>query len=58
MIDKVIWPERYHPSVSSIYALNDAEGKASPEVVWKLLVNAKRWARYFPAEDQPAIRCC
>lgn len=52
MIDKVIWPERYHPSVSSIYALNDIDVKAPPEVVWKLLVDAEHWSRYFPAEDQ------
>ncbi|GAB7525703.1 SRPBCC domain-containing protein [Paraburkholderia sp. 2C] len=55
MIDKVIWPERYHPSVSSIYALNDIDVKAPPELVWKLLVDATHWSRYFPAENQVEI---
>jgi uncharacterized protein YndB with AHSA1/START domain len=55
MIDKVIWPERYHPSVSAIYALNDIHVKAAPEVVWNLLVDATRWSRYFPVEDQVEI---
>jgi len=55
MTNKVIWPERYHPNVSSIYALNDIDVKASPEVVWKLLVDAEHWSRYFPAEDQVKI---
>lgn len=55
MIDKVIWPERYHPSVSSIYALNDIDVKAPPEVVWKLLVDAEHWSDYFPPEEQVRI---
>lgn len=55
MIEKVIWPERYHPRSSAIYALNDIDVKAPPEVVWKLLVDAERWVRYFPAEDQVKI---
>jgi uncharacterized protein YndB with AHSA1/START domain len=55
MIDKVIWPERYAPGTSAIYALNDIDVKAPPVVVWKLLVDAEHWARYFPAEDQVSI---
>ena len=55
MIDKVIWPERYHPGISSIYALNDIDVNAPPEVVWKLLVDAAHWSNYFPPEDQVNI---
>ncbi|MEW9624702.1 SRPBCC domain-containing protein [Rhodanobacter geophilus] len=55
MIDKVIWPERYHPKTSAIYALNDIDVKAPPEVVWKLLVDAEHWAHYFPAENHVRI---
>ena len=55
MYDRVIWPERYSPKVSAIYALNDIDVKAPPEVVWKLLVDAENWSRYFPAEDQVKI---
>lgn len=55
MIDKVIWPERYDPRRSAIYALNDIDVKAPPELVWKLLVDAERWVRYFPAEDRVKI---
>lgn len=55
MIDKVNWPERYDPSTSAIYALNDIDVKAPPEVVWKLLVDAERWSRYFPVEDRVRI---
>lgn len=55
MYDKVIWPERFDPKISAIYALNDIDVKASPEVVWRLLVEAETWSRYFPPEDQVKI---
>ena len=37
------------------YALNDIDVKAPPEVVWKLLVDAKNWSSNFPPEDQVEI---
>jgi uncharacterized protein YndB with AHSA1/START domain len=55
MYDRVIWPEWYDPRTSAIYALNDIDIKAPPEVVWKLLVDAENWLSYFPAEDQVKI---
>jgi carbon monoxide dehydrogenase subunit G len=55
MYDRVIWPERFDPKISAIYALNDLDVKAPPEVVWKLLIDAKNWSRYFPAENQVEI---
>ena len=55
MYDHVIWPERYDPKTSAIYALNDIDVKAPPEVVWKLLIDAKNWASYFPPEDRVEI---
>ncbi|MFI7347312.1 SRPBCC domain-containing protein [Streptomyces sp. NPDC049936] len=55
MYEKVTWPERYDPRTSAIYALNDIDVKAPPEVVWKLLVDAERWSDYFPFEDQVKI---
>lgn len=56
MYDKVTWPERYDPRVSAIYALNDIDVEAPPEVVWKLLVDAEHWSSYFPPEDQVSIQ--
>jgi uncharacterized protein YndB with AHSA1/START domain len=55
MYNHVIWPEPYDPSHSAIYALNDLDMKAPPEVVWKLLVDAKNWSSHFPPEDQVEI---
>jgi hypothetical protein len=55
MYDRVIWPEKYDPKTSAIYALNDIDVKAPPEVVWRLLVDAENWSSYFPPEDQIKI---
>jgi uncharacterized protein YndB with AHSA1/START domain len=55
MYDHVIWPHQYDPKISAIYALNDIDVNAPPEVVWKLLVDAEKWSSYFPAENQVKI---
>ena len=55
MLSHVNWPYQYDPRRSAIYALNDVDVKAPPEVVWKLLVDAENWSSYFPAEDQVKI---
>jgi len=55
MLSHVTWPYQYDPRRSAIYALNDVDVKAPPEVVWKLLVDAENWSSYFPAEDQVKI---
>jgi len=55
MYNHVIWPEAYDPKTSALYALNDIDVKAPPEVVWKLLVDAENWVSYFPYEDQVKI---
>ena len=55
MLDHVTYPAKYDPRVSAIYALNEIDVNAPPEVVWKLLVEAENWASYFPAEDQVKI---
>jgi uncharacterized protein YndB with AHSA1/START domain len=52
----VIWPERFDPRISAIYALNDIDIKAPAEVVWKLLVDAEHWFEYFPYENQVRIQ--
>jgi len=55
MYDHVIWPLPFDPKTSAIYALNDIDVNAPPQVVWKLLVDAENWSSYFPAEAQVKI---
>jgi len=38
MYGHVIWPGRHDPKTSPIYALDDIDVRAPPEVIWKLLV--------------------
>ncbi len=55
MLDHVTYPAEYDPRVSAIYALNETDVHAPPEVVWDLLTNATRWSEWFPPEDQVTI---
>ena len=55
MYNHVKYPYQYDRRRSAIYALNDIDVKAPPDVVWKLLVDAEHWSSYFPAEDQVKI---
>jgi len=55
MFPHVNWPRQYDPRISAIYALNEIDVEAPPEVVWKLLVDAENWSSYFPAEDTVKI---
>jgi hypothetical protein len=56
MYDHVIWPLPFDPKTSAIYALNDIDANAQPEVVWKLLVDAENWSSDFPAADEDQIK--
>jgi uncharacterized protein YndB with AHSA1/START domain len=55
LYNHVSWPARFDPKKSAIYALNDIDVNAPPDVVWKLLVDAENWSSYFPAENQVRI---
>jgi hypothetical protein len=52
MYDHVIWPLLFDPKTSAIYALNDIDVNAQPEVVWKLLSTPRIGRATFP----PKIR--
>ncbi|WP_197739902.1 SRPBCC domain-containing protein [Mycolicibacterium sp. P9-64] len=55
MIKKTNWPARFHPAVSSLYALNDIDVKAPLEVVWNLLIDAHNWSKYYPHANDVEI---
>ena len=55
MLEKVAFPPDHDPRVSALYALNEIDVNASPEVVWQLLVDAENWSTYFPPENQIRI---
>ena len=44
---EINWPAAYEPSESSFYVHNEIEINASPEVVWKILIDAERWPEWY-----------
>jgi hypothetical protein len=42
----VIWPEKYDPKTSAIYALNDIDGNALPQGLWRLLFSKEVSAHF------------
>jgi hypothetical protein len=56
MYDRVIWPEKYDPKTSAIYALNDIDVKAPPQVVWRLPVDAENWSSRWRTRRGPSPR--
>lgn len=48
MFNHVNYPYQYDPRRSHIYALNEVDVKAPPEVVWMLLIDAEHYASFYP----------
>lgn len=55
MYNRVKWPQQYDPKWSAIYALNDIDVKAPSEVVWKLLIDAHNWSKFYPHAKEVKI---
>ena len=55
MYNHVKWPQQYDPKRSAIYALNDIDVKAPSEVVWKLLIDAHNWSKFYPHAKEVKI---
>ncbi len=41
--NKIQWPEKFNPNVSDFYVHNEIEINATPNQVWLLLTEAKKW---------------
>jgi len=44
----IAWPPRFHPDVAPVHVSNSLEMRASPELVWRALVDAWRWPEWYP----------
>lgn len=44
--DKIKWPEGYKPSESDFFIHNAIDIKASPQVVWDILIQADKWPEW------------
>lgn len=47
------WPEEFNPTKSSWYVYNEIEINAKPEVVWNILIDAKKWHTFYKGAESP-----
>jgi hypothetical protein len=49
----VVWPEEFNPEKTKWYVHNEIEINAKPEVVWNILIDAKKWHTYYKGVESP-----
>ena len=49
----VVWPVELHPINASWYVYNEIEIAASPEEVWNILIDAKKWHTFYKGVESP-----
>ena len=45
--EKINWPKSFKPSESDFFIHNEIDIKASPKVVWDILINAAKWPEWY-----------
>jgi len=55
MLDHVKWPYESDPRRSHIYAMNEIEVDAPPQVVWDILIDAENWSNFYPGAEELKI---
>ncbi len=46
-VEKIKWPDGYNPSQSNFFVHNEVEINASPDMVWKNLIDALKWESWY-----------
>jgi hypothetical protein len=49
----VVWPDEFNPEKAKWYVYNEIEINAKPEVVWKVLIDAKKWHTFYKGVQSP-----
>jgi hypothetical protein len=49
----VLWPEEFNPKKAKWYVYNEIEINAKPEVVWNILIDAKKWHTFYKGIESP-----
>lgn len=49
----VAWPEEFNPIKAKWYVYNEIEINAKPEVVWNILIDAKKWHTFYKGVESP-----
>lgn len=45
--EKIVWPDEYRPEEAGFFVHNEMAIKASPQVVWNILVKAEDWPKWY-----------
>jgi hypothetical protein len=49
----VVWPVEFNPEKAKWYVYNEIEINAKPEVVWNILIDAKKWHTFYNGVESP-----
>jgi hypothetical protein len=49
----VVWPDEFNPEKAKWYVYNEIEINAKPEVVWNILIDAKKWHTFYKGVQSP-----
>ena len=49
----VVWPDEFNPENAKWYVYNEIEINAKPEVVWNILIDAKKWHTFYKGVESP-----
>jgi hypothetical protein len=49
----VVWPEEFNPTKAKWFVYNEIEINAKPEVVWNILIDAKKWHTFYNGVKSP-----
>jgi len=44
----IAWPPRFHPDLAPVHVRNSLEMRVRPDLVWRALVDARRWPEWYP----------
>ncbi len=47
------WPTAFNPKAAKFFVYNEIEINASPEKVWNILIDAKKWHTFYKGVEKP-----
>lgn len=54
--ERINWPEEYEPSRAAFFVHNEIEIKASPNVVWEILIDAEAWPSWYVGAENVQVK--
>jgi hypothetical protein len=51
----IAWPEEFAPDRAPVHVRNQLDSRASPQAVWRCLVRAREWPKWYPNSQSVAL---